>query len=229
MGKKTKMAAASSSAENAGENGSGYILASSKRGEADMHGMGGRNTGDTPLGGFAANDHVSSKPSSDAVRRLEVDTDEAHDNRAVLERNQAIHKGLKDGSLEKGVYRGMGAYKQYAERSDTAISMAKSTGNLGPVRGSMTNVRTTLRIKYIGTTGEGGICKDYKDTGYCGFGDSCKFLHDRSDYKPSYILEKEWEEQQKAIQDKKRRRWERRLKRKHLAGKEGMEADDSSD
>ena len=26
------------------------------------------------------------------------------------------------------------------------------------------------------------ICKDYKETGYCGFGDTCKFLHDRSDY-----------------------------------------------
>lgn len=26
------------------------------------------------------------------------------------------------------------------------------------------------------------ICKDYKETGFCGFGDSCKFLHDRSDY-----------------------------------------------
>lgn len=27
------------------------------------------------------------------------------------------------------------------------------------------------------------ICKDYKETGFCGFGDSCKFLHDRTDYK----------------------------------------------
>merc|ERR1712078_266276 len=32
-----------------------------------------------------------------------------------------------------------------------------------------------------------GICKDYKETGYCGYGDTCKFLHDR-----------EWDEKQKA-------------------------------
>lgn len=30
------------------------------------------------------------------------------------------------------------------------------------------------------------ICKDYKETGFCGFGDSCKFLHDRSDHKQSW-------------------------------------------
>jgi hypothetical protein len=26
-------------------------------------------------------------------------------------------------------------------------------------------------------------CKDYKETGRCGYGDSCKFMHDRGDYK----------------------------------------------
>lgn len=32
-------------------------------------------------------------------------------------------------------------------------------------------------------------------SGYCGFGDSCKFLHDRSDYKHGWQLEREWNEQ----------------------------------
>ncbi len=31
--------------------------------------------------------------------------------------------------------------------------------------------------------------------GYCGFGDSCKFLHDRSDYKYGWQLEQEWNQQ----------------------------------
>ncbi len=31
--------------------------------------------------------------------------------------------------------------------------------------------------------------------GYCGFGDSCKFLHDRSDYKHGWQLEREWNDQ----------------------------------
>ena len=41
------------------------------------------------------------------------------------------------------------------------------------------------------------ICKDYKETGFCGFGDSCKFLHDRSDYKFGWQLENEYIEQHK--------------------------------
>jgi len=36
-------------------------------------------------------------------------------------------------------------------------------------------------------------CKDYKETGFCGYGDSCKFLHDRSDYKTGWQLDKEWD------------------------------------
>jgi len=41
------------------------------------------------------------------------------------------------------------------------------------------------------------LCKDYNETGYCGYGDSCKFLHDRGDYKTGWQLEKEHEEEQK--------------------------------
>lgn len=48
-------------------------------------------------------------------------------------------------------------------------------------------IRTTIRTDY-----QPDICKDYKETGFCGFGDSCKFLHDRSDYKHGWQLEQEW-------------------------------------
>ncbi|KVI04330.1 Zinc finger, CCCH-type [Cynara cardunculus var. scolymus] len=30
------------------------------------------------------------------------------------------------------------------------------------------------------------VCKDYKQTGYCGYGESCKFLHDYGDYKSGW-------------------------------------------
>jgi RING finger protein 113A len=33
----------------------------------------------------------------------------------------------------------------------------------------------------------------YKQTGFCGFGESCKFLHAREDYKQGWQLDKEWE------------------------------------
>jgi hypothetical protein len=38
------------------------------------------------------------------------------------------------------------------------------------------------------------ICKDYKETGFCGFGDSCKFIHDRGDYKMGWQIEREFDQ-----------------------------------
>lgn len=55
----------------------------------------------------------------------------------------------------------------------------------GPIR-APTNIRASVRWDYAPD-----ICKDYKETGFCGFGDSCIFLHDRSDYKHGWQLERE--------------------------------------
>lgn len=48
-------------------------------------------------------------------------------------------------------------------------------------------IKSTVRVDY-----QPDICKDYKQTGFCGYGDSCKFLHDRSDYKHGWQIEQEW-------------------------------------
>merc|ERR1712151_118626 len=151
------------------------------------------------------------------------------DTRNKHERNQKIHEGLKSGELEAGVYRGLGGYKQYAERSEGALSASKYSGLLGPNRG-MANVRSTMRVEYWAACSgtDGGICKDYKETGYCGFGDSCKYLHDRSDYKSGHVIEAEWEAKQKAIEAKKRKKWEKRVMKKAEGGG-GDEDDDDSD
>lgn len=69
-------------------------------------------------------------------------------------------------------------------------------GTFGPMR-APTFLRSTSRFDYCPD-----ICKDYKETGFCGYGDNCKFLHDRGDYKSGWQMEREWEEQQAA---KKRR------------------------
>jgi RING finger protein 113A len=60
----------------------------------------------------------------------------------------------------------------------------------GPQRQS--TARAISRFDY-----QPDLCKDYNETGYCGYGDSCKFLHDRGDYKTGWQLEKEHEEEQK--------------------------------
>jgi Zinc finger C-x8-C-x5-C-x3-H type (and similar) len=54
----------------------------------------------------------------------------------------------------------------------------------GPQRVSQF-VRTTIRVDY-----QPDICKDYKETGFCSYGDTCKFLHDRGDYKSGWELDR---------------------------------------
>eukprot|EP01055_Gregarina_sp_Pseudo9_P003968 Gregarina_sp_Pseudo_9__3967@NODE_410_length_2896_cov_13_895695_g387_i0_p2_GENE_NODE_410_length_2896_cov_13_895695_g387_i0NODE_410_length_2896_cov_13_895695_g387_i0_p2_ORF_typecomplete_len237_score68_91zfCCCH/PF00642_24/1_7e09zf_CCCH_4/PF18345_1/0_00016zfCCCH_4/PF18044_1/0_0029zfCCCH_3/PF15663_5/0_015zfCCCH_8/PF18633_1/0_39Torus/PF16131_5/0_45zfCCCH_2/PF14608_6/0_63_NODE_410_length_2896_cov_13_895695_g387_i04471157 len=145
--------------------------------------------------------------------QLEIDTDKSHDHRAIWERNFAIGEKLRTGELEAGVYRGQGAYVSHMKQREDAIRGNKYTGLHGPLRGSQF-ARTTLRIDY-----NPEICKDYKETGYCGFGDTCKFLHDRSDYKAGWQIEKEWEEEQRRKQQallKDKEKSERRLLRRNV-------------
>ncbi|EST08498.1 Zinc finger, CCCH-type [Kalmanozyma brasiliensis GHG001] len=80
-----------------------------------------------------------------------------------------------------GLYRGASSYTSYiAARDDGTSSKMRSRG---PIR-QTTTVRTTSLMDY-----QPDICKDYKETGYCGFGDTCKFLHDRSDYLAGWQLD----------------------------------------
>jgi hypothetical protein len=95
-----------------------------------------------------------------------------------------------------------GSVSALVGESDSRITVAEvpkpkpvNQGRYGPIRAA-TNVRTSVRFDY-----QPDVCKDYKETGQCTFGDSCKFLHDRTDYKAGWELEKEWE----LVQTKKRK------------------------
>ncbi|KAI8921059.1 hypothetical protein DFJ77DRAFT_426350 [Powellomyces hirtus] len=93
----------------------------------------------------------------------------------------------------------MSAYKEYVnKRTDSVTQSNASRIRAGPLRGA-TNVRLSTRFDY-----QPDICKDYKETGYCGYGDSCIFMHDRGDYKTGWQLDKEWEEKQKGNNDPNR-------------------------
>ncbi|RAH79089.1 hypothetical protein BO86DRAFT_343921 [Aspergillus japonicus CBS 114.51] len=84
-----------------------------------------------------------------------------------------------------------GTYKGLAHQTQQTFIKrnpdAPTKKAVGPVR-APTNVRMTTFTDYAPD-----VCKDYKLTGWCGFGDNCKFLHDRSDYKAGWELDKEWE------------------------------------
>jgi RING finger protein 113A len=105
--------------------------------------------------------------------------------------NIEISKALKEGSLKSGVYRGQNGYMNYFEQTESDIRQKIFSGTLGPVR-APTFIRNTTRVDY-----NPELCKDFYETGKCGFGDSCIFIHDRSDYKPGWMLDQEFEKEQK--------------------------------
>ncbi|EGG03713.1 uncharacterized protein MELLADRAFT_44485, partial [Melampsora larici-populina 98AG31] len=68
---------------------------------------------------------------------------------------------------DDGLYHGASSLKH---------QLPKGSAKYGPIKGGPDNVRTITVVDY-----QPDVCKDYKDTGFCGFGDTCKFLHDRKE------------------------------------------------
>ncbi|KAF0990562.1 hypothetical protein HZS_6867 [Henneguya salminicola] len=109
------------------------------------------------------------------------------DAQAIFERQLELNKE-REGKIDDGMYRGQTAYAKYLTKQDSI--MGKASSNLvrqGPFRAAE-NIRVTTRWDY-----QQDLCKDYKDTGFCGFGDSCKFVHDRTDYKAGWELERDYD------------------------------------
>ncbi|CDW58705.1 zf-C3HC4 2 and zf-CCCH domain containing protein [Trichuris trichiura] len=122
-----------------------------------------------------------------ATWSFEGDTERDRDSQAQFERALKIQEERR-GKSEDNIYRGMNAYGGFYESKGSAVGNASNGLNRrGPLRAPV-YIRRTVRWDY-----RPDICKDYKETGFCGFGDSCIFLHDRSDYKHGWELEREWE------------------------------------
>ncbi|KAK4200252.1 putative pre-mRNA-splicing factor cwc-24 [Triangularia verruculosa] len=81
-----------------------------------------------------------------------------------------------------GTYKGLANAASYIQKNPDAPSR-----KVGPIK-APTNIRT-ITITDMAPD----VCKDYKNTGFCGFGDNCKFLHAREDYAHGWQLDREWE------------------------------------
>ena len=123
-----------------------------------------------------------------ATAVYELDTEKERDAQAIFERSRKIREELR-GKEDDKIYRGMNNYQKHMRPKDaSAGSDSSGMARKGPIR-APEHLCATVRWDY-----QPDICKDYKETGFCGFGDSCKFLHDRSDYKHGWQIQRELDE-----------------------------------
>ncbi|XP_009336800.2 zinc finger CCCH domain-containing protein 1 [Pyrus x bretschneideri] len=147
---------------------------------------------------FESSKEIQVENDSRATATMETETEFSRDARAVRERvlkqaEEAL-KGKGKSTGNEKLYKGIHGYTDYKAgfRRELTVASEKAGGAHGPLRASA-HIRTSTRFDY-----QPDICKDYKETGYCGYGDSCKFMHDRGDYKSGWQMEKEWDEAEKA-------------------------------
>ena len=131
---------------------------------------------------FVANASTSITQTNDATRQSnwydEKDPD-ALDADSLLGKTR--EKRADNQSLD-GTYKGASGYQSFIQKNPNAPSR-----QVGPLK-APTNIRTITITDFAPD-----VCKDYKQTGFCGFGDSCKFLHAREDYKQGWALDRDWE------------------------------------
>lgn len=127
------------------------------------------------LVGASGSGIVRQSNSDNATMRSNWYEDE-HDKSHVVKPGNDATKSAMDGT-----YKGAASYQSFIQKNPERPT------NVGPQKLN-SNVRTITVTDFAPD-----VCKDYKQTGFCGFGDSCKFLHAREDYKQGWQLDRDWE------------------------------------
>lgn len=140
---------------------------------------------------YRADDSSLSKGDTYATRASDWDLESAPppEKRSTTDRVRLN----EDGDIDDGLYRGLNGYlptiNKTREQTDSKMKTA-------PIRATA-NIRTITLVDY-----QPDVCKDYKETGFCGYGDSCKFMHDRGDYLAGWQMDKvDMGQQQQAVED----------------------------
>lgn len=129
---------------------------------------------------FSADRNVPITDSNDATKRSDWFDEDAKD---ALSAKNLLGSTRALPQESDGTYKGLANQTSFIQKNPNAPNRS-----VGPIK-APTNIRTVTVMDYAPD-----VCKDYKQTGFCGFGDNCKFLHSREDYKQSWSLDREWED-----------------------------------
>jgi len=130
---------------------------------------------------FTADRAVPITSTNDATKQTNWhDGGEGH-SAAVRGKSQQTVK-ISAETVSEGSYKGLANKTTFVQKNPNAPNRA-----VGPIK-APTNIRTITITDYAPD-----VCKDYKKTGFCGFGDNCKYLHTREAYAAGWQLDKEWE------------------------------------
>lgn len=99
-------------------------------------------------------------------------------NQEIIDKER-LRKTQGQDHEDDGLYKGQSNYKQ--------LVPSKSTMDVKGPKRVASNIRSTMVFDF-----QRDICKDFRDTGFCGYGDSCKFMHSRDDFKAGWKLNTDW-------------------------------------
>ncbi|KAI1124292.1 hypothetical protein F5Y10DRAFT_31823 [Nemania abortiva] len=128
---------------------------------------------------FEADRSVPITSTNDATKQTNWYDEDAN----LLGKTRPLPKPPAGGEVAAdGTYKGLANRATFIQKNPNAPDR-----KVGPIKAA-TNIRTVTTTDFAPD-----VCKDYKQTGFCGFGDNCKFLHAREDYKQGWQLDREWE------------------------------------